>query len=185
MIPPSGPPLPTRVCQRILPSWSGSSAWTTPDFCPTTSTRCSAAQVHQDRRLTEVVVRTVALRTVGPVGAEAGHDVAVVGGGLPMPEHPAGRKVERKNRIAGFRRRVGIVVPGRDIERLTLDIDGRRGPHRRAGRTMELGPDGILLGRTRRLGDGVGLPDLLARRNIQRDDAAAKGAALIGGRRSR
>jgi len=39
MIPPSAPPLPTRVCQRILPCWSGSSAWTTPDFCPK-QTRC-------------------------------------------------------------------------------------------------------------------------------------------------
>ena len=108
-------------------------------------------------------------------------DEAVICGGLPMPEHPAGRKVKRKNCIAGFRGRIGIVVPGRDIERPTLDIDGRRGPHRRAGRTIELGPDGIPLCRTRRLGDRVGLPDLPAGRDIQRYDAAAKGAALVGG----
>ena len=46
-----------------------------------------------------------------------------------------------------------------------------------------MGPHGIPLCRTRRLGDGVALPDLLAGRNIQRDDTAAKGAALVGGRR--
>ena len=152
-------------------------------FLPGNQDTLSAAQGHQDRRLTEVVIGTIAFRTVDPVTNEARGDVAVVRGKLPMPEHPAGRKIERKNRIAGFRGRVGIIVPCRDIERLTLHVDGRRGPHRRAGRTMELGPHGIPLGRTRGLGDGVALPDLLARRNIQRDDTAAKGAALIGGRR--
>src|ERR1039457_6891110 len=36
--PPSGLPLPMRVCQRISPFFSGSSACTTPDFWPTTIT---------------------------------------------------------------------------------------------------------------------------------------------------
>jgi hypothetical protein len=152
-------------------------------FLPDNQDTLPAAQTHQDGRLTKVVVWTIAIRTVGPVGTEARRDEAVLCSGLPMPEHPTGRKLKRKNRITRFRGRVGIVVPGRDIERLTLDIDGRRGPHRRARRTIELGPYGILLCRTRRLGDGVALPDLLARRNIQRDDAAAKGAALVGRRR--
>src|SRR5205814_8889511 len=37
--PPLIPPLPTRVCHRISPLRSGSTAWTTPDFCPATSAR--------------------------------------------------------------------------------------------------------------------------------------------------
>src|SRR5712672_3734506 len=152
MIPPSGPPLPTRVCQRILPSWSGSSAWTTPDFLPGNQDTLSAAHRHQDRRLTKVVVRTVAFRTVGAVANKARRDVCVVCGTLPMPEQPAGREFERKNRIAGFRGRVGIIVPCRDIEHLALHVDGGRRPHPRAGRTIELGPRGIPLCRTRRLG---------------------------------
>src|SRR5581483_6733429 len=32
IIPPSGPPFPMRVCQRIAPSLSGSSAYAIPDF---------------------------------------------------------------------------------------------------------------------------------------------------------
>ena len=90
MIPPSAPPLPIRVCHRILPSWSGSSAWTTPDFCPIDQHALSVAQTHQDRRLAKVVVRTMVFRTVGLVGTETSHDEAVLRGGLPMPEHPAG-----------------------------------------------------------------------------------------------
>jgi len=108
-------------------------------FLPDNQRTLSAAQIHQNGRLAKVVVWTIAFRTVGPVGV-ARHDVAVVCGGLPMPEHPAGRKIKRNNRIAGFRGGIGIVVPGRDIERLALHIDGRRGPHPRAGRTIELGP---------------------------------------------
>src|SRR5262249_29051105 len=36
--PPFVPPLPTRVCHKISPFLSGSSAYTTPDFCPASST---------------------------------------------------------------------------------------------------------------------------------------------------
>src|SRR5579864_5225132 len=36
--PPLVPPLPTRVCHRISPLRSGSSAYTTPDFCPASKT---------------------------------------------------------------------------------------------------------------------------------------------------
>jgi len=35
--PPLTPPLPTRVCQTISPLRAGSTAVTTPDFCPATS----------------------------------------------------------------------------------------------------------------------------------------------------
>jgi len=41
--PPSVPPVPTRCCQRILPLSSGSTACTTPDFCPATSARLPLA----------------------------------------------------------------------------------------------------------------------------------------------
>src|SRR5579862_7275498 len=36
--PPFVPPLPTRNCHNTSPWWSGSSPYTTPDFCPATST---------------------------------------------------------------------------------------------------------------------------------------------------
>jgi hypothetical protein len=42
-----------------------------------------------------------------------------------MPEHPASRKVKRKNCIARFCWRIRIAVTGRDIDRVTLDIDSR------------------------------------------------------------
>src|SRR2546423_13888201 len=75
-------------------------------FLPDNQDTLPAAQTHQDRRLTKVVVGTVAFRTVGPVSTEARCDVAVVCGSLPMPEHPTGRKLKRKNRITRFRGRV-------------------------------------------------------------------------------
>jgi len=61
-----------------------------------------------------------------------------------MPEHPT--VASSKARIASLVSEGGSgkVVPGRDVERLTLDIDGRRGPHRRAGRTHKAGSHGIL-----------------------------------------
>src|SRR5215213_2827178 len=61
-------------------------------FLPDDQHTLAAAQTHQDRRLTKVVVGTIAFRTVGlcSVGIEARYDVAVVSGGLPMPEHPTG-----------------------------------------------------------------------------------------------
>src|SRR5207344_1827228 len=37
--PPLMPPWPTRFCHSTAPSRSGSTAWTTPDFCPATSAR--------------------------------------------------------------------------------------------------------------------------------------------------
>src|ERR1700687_3372428 len=43
--PPLIPPLPTRVCHRTSPLRSGSTAWTTPDFCPATSARRPLAKV--------------------------------------------------------------------------------------------------------------------------------------------
>src|SRR5204863_9980911 len=48
-----------------------------PRFLPDDQDALSAAQTHQDRRLPEVVVWTIAFRTVGPVAAVARHDVAV------------------------------------------------------------------------------------------------------------
>src|SRR6476661_8552551 len=38
-MPPIAPPSPTRDCHRIWPLRSGSSAYTTADFCPTSSAR--------------------------------------------------------------------------------------------------------------------------------------------------
>src|SRR5262252_4722802 len=89
-------------------------------FLPDNQDTLSALHTHEDRRLTKIVVWTIAFRTVGPVSTEARRDEAVVCGSLPMPEHPTGCKLKRKNRVARFRGRVGIVVPCRDIERLTL-----------------------------------------------------------------
>ena len=66
----------------------------------------SVMQIHQDRRLSKIVIRTMVFRTVGRVGAEAGYNVAVLGGGLAMPKQPAARKVERDDGIAGLCRRV-------------------------------------------------------------------------------
>src|SRR5215208_4397316 len=64
-------------------------------FLPDDQHTLAAAQTHQDRRLTKVAVGTIAMWTVGvgSVGIEARYDVAVVCGGLPMPEHPTGREV--------------------------------------------------------------------------------------------
>src|SRR5258705_12525170 len=95
--------------------------------------------------------------TVGLVGAETGTDEAVLRGGLPMQEHATGRKVEREDCIAGFRWRVRIAVSGCDIERPALAIDGRGGPHRRAGRTIKLGPDCVARFRRRGVWEGVSL----------------------------
>src|SRR6516162_1855073 len=56
-------------------------------FLPDNQDTLSASHTHQDRRLTKVVVWTIAFRTVGP-STEARRDEAIVCGSLPMPEHP-------------------------------------------------------------------------------------------------
>ena len=95
------------------------------------------------------------------------------------PQRRAGLQVEGHHRVARFRRRGRVRIAGRDVDRVALRIDRRRGPHGRARRPVHLRADGILLRRTRLLRNRVHLPLLLAGRRVVRDERATEGAALV------
>ena len=146
--------------------------------------RRPSVSVHENRRCGEVEVRAVHARTIRLVRQTAGGHVRVVLRHLLMPEHPAGAEVQRDESIARVAGGLAVVVAGRDVQRVSNGIDGRARPHGRTGRPPQLRPDLVLRRRLRRLRDHVALPDLLAGRRVERDDASAKLAALVRGDRA-
>ena len=133
---------------------------------------------HQHGRRAEVEVGAVLLRAVRVVAA-AVEDERVARRELVRPADGAGLEVERDDGVARGGGGLGIGVPGRGVDDPALGVDGRRRPHRRAGRPHEVGAGGVAPARRRRLLDGVALPDQLAGRRVEGGDAAAERAAGI------
>ncbi len=134
----------------------------------------------QDWRGREIEIGPVGLGAVGLVRQTARRGVSVLLCHLLRPQNFPGVHIERHKRIAGRRRRIAVVVAGRHIKPIQLGVDGRRRPHRHTRRSPELSPHRVLLLRLR-LFDGVGLPQDLAVRRIDRDNAAAEFAAFVCG----
>src|SRR5205823_4852966 len=98
---------------------------------------------------------------------------------LVPPDDLAGLEIHRDDRVARLHRRPGVRVAGADVEHALLAIDGRRVPHRRARRCVLGGAGRVLADLGRRFGDRVALPELIAGGRLERDDAAAEGAAFV------
>src|SRR5262249_1153317 len=115
----------------------------------------------------------------GLVGKTTGGDVRVGRRHLLRPENLPCLEIEREKRIAHSRRRIAVVVPGGDIERVVLLVDGRAAPHRGAGGAKQLRAYLVLLSGKGLLRNRERLPDDLAGLGIERDDAAAELAAFV------
>ncbi len=136
-------------------------------------------QARQDRRLTEVVIRPVIIRTIYGTPAQTAHDIRIIRGELLVPKHFAGLQIQREHRIARVGGRVGVAVAGGDIQRVSLHIDGGSGPDCRARRTKKLHAERVLLRRPWFLRDRIGFPKPLTGSRVQRYHAAAECAALV------
>ena len=113
--PPFVPPFPTRVSHSILPLLAGSSAYTTPDFCPATRTSRPSGSTHQHRRGAVIVVGAAVLGAIRSTRA-ARRVVDIVRRRLLRPDDGAGLEVERENGVARRRRGMRVVVAARDVE---------------------------------------------------------------------
>ena len=163
--PPFELPEPTRLRQTTAPFRSGSSANTSPDFCPASS-RSPLLALEQDHRGAEVEVGAV-LRRAARAAAQARRVPRIVGQRLEDPALRAGLEVERDDGVAGVGRRRRRVLAGAEVERAALRIDGRAVPHHRAARSPHLHAVAIdrRLGRVRRR---VEAPDRRAGRRVER-----------------
>ena len=140
----------------------------------------AVGQNAQDRRRSEVQVRTTRLRTVRVVLGFAAHVPGVANGELFGPQEIAGTHVEGHDRVARQRRRVGIIVARGHVDAAAFRVERRRRPDRGARRPPELHADGVLADRHRRVGNRVRTPDMLAVEAVQSHDRAAERAAFIG-----
>src|SRR5581483_5491251 len=142
----------------------------------------------QDRRCAEIHIGAELLWAIAlsrGVRTVTADDVVVAGSQLVHPLDRPRRHVESDDRVGAGRRQIRVGVARADIKQIVVWIEGRRGPDRAAGRTVELGAGFGLAVRVRLLVDRVGLPDHLPRAGIERRDAAAELAALVGGHRRR
>ena len=134
----------------------------------------------QNRRRGEIQVRAARLGAVGIVLDLTPRVPRVAGGELFGPQHLARPQIEGNHRVAGQRRRVGIIVTRGDVHPPAFRVQRGRRPDRGARRPPELYADGVLAGRRRRVGDGVSPPDFLAGEAVERQDLAAERAAFVG-----
>ena len=81
-------------------------------------------QFHQDRRRAEIQIRSLRLRTVGAVPADAGKGVGIAGRHLARPRDLTGVHAKGDERIGRIGRRVRITVAGRHIDHSSIEIDG-------------------------------------------------------------
>ena len=174
--PPFELPEPTRLRQTTAPFLSGSSAKTSPDFCPASS-RSPLLARDQHHRCAEVEVGAVLRRAAG-AAAQARRVPRIVGQRLEDPALRARLEVERDDGIAGVGGRRRRILPGAEVERATLRVDGRTVPDDGAAGSPHLHAIAIdhRPGRMRR---GIEAPDRRARRRVERLDAAVRAAAFV------
>src|SRR5690606_2551344 len=99
----------------------------------------AACDVDQHGRTAEVDIDAGVLRTIG-VGhaAASASPIEHVRTDLVLPLDLAGIHVERDYGIGGIDFRPRVAVSGGNIDGLTLEVQGRRGPNGRARGTVEL-----------------------------------------------
>src|SRR5206468_1496060 len=76
---------------------------------------------------------------------------------------------------------IGIVHAGSGVDHPLLQVQGWGRPDGDARRTPRFGPGLILSGDLRRIGNGVGLPDLSPCCSVEGDDASPKRTAFVSG----
>jgi len=83
-------------------------------------------QTDQYRRLSKVEVGATGLRTIRPLRRGAAVVEGVILRQLLRPQQLAGLQIHGKDRVAGVRGRVRIVVAGRNVKNPELLVDRRR-----------------------------------------------------------
>src|SRR5580692_1657142 len=131
----------------------------------------TAAELHQNRRLSEIEVGTVLVGAVCVCPAGATTVISVTVHELPRPQRLPRLEVESKHGIAGFRHRIRVVVPGGYIQRTPLLIDGGCGPNRGSGRALLTSPSC----RFRWFRNRIALPDRAASSRVKCDNTSAEG----------
>src|SRR5258708_29314292 len=98
---------------------------------------------------------------------------------LAGPLQPPRVHIDGQDGVAGADIYVGIRISRGRIDQFSLGVYRRRRPYGRSRRTIELCASLTLFGGLSGIQDAVALPDLLAARGVQCDNAPAKFAAFI------
>src|SRR5215469_1421498 len=139
----------------------------------------------KDRRSSEVEILTALFGAVLLLLRDATAVPQVGRRKLPMPQLPAGVHVQSQHCIGGIRRRGRIVIPGRNVNYMPLQISGRSRPYRCAGWSPVLNSLFTLAQGSGGVVNRVGLPDLLAGRGVESNHGSSKRTAWITRVRSR
>ena len=140
----------------------------------------AAAERHEHRRAGEVEVGAEPARAVTDRLTAAQHDPGVVLEHLVRPQALAIGESQCEQRVGGIAVDVGVRVAAAEVEDAVRGIDRRRGEDRPARRSHE-GLPGARAQGCRALAHGVAAPQLAPRTRIERDEAAAEGAAAVLG----
>ena len=178
----SVPPLPMRVCQTILPFWSGSNPCTTADFCPATST-CFPPPISS--RTAEPPKSTSSPDSRDSCRRRRARPQPQLNmSGLRLAATSGSRRshVDSDDGVGGLDVGIRVAVAGHDVNQLALEIQRGRRPDGRAGRAVELyaascSSGGLRLRRSIRPPDDVAVSGLIATR-LPRNCAARDSCGL-------